>query len=95
MADQVLPYVPDAWVDHTKTKLGYEIALTRHFYKCVPPRPLIEIDAEIKVWVPRTRRPSSGDHPVLVDEPAQPIGSSNPGEVDVADKRRSRIERRR
>jgi putative transposase len=46
------------------------------------------------VWVPRTRRPSSGDHPVLVDEPAQLIGSSNPGEVDVADKRRSRIERR-
>ena len=49
MTTEVLPYVPDAWVDHTKTKLGYEIPLTRHFYKYVPPRPLAEIDAEIKV----------------------------------------------
>ena len=45
---EVLPYVPDAWVDHDKTKIGYEIPLTRHFYKYVPPRPLGEIDAEIK-----------------------------------------------
>jgi type I restriction enzyme M protein len=48
MAGEVLPYVADAWVDHTKTKIGYEIPLTRHFYKYVPPRPLAEIDAEIK-----------------------------------------------
>ena len=48
MAAEVLPYVPDAWVDHDKTKIGYEIPLTRHFYKYVPPRPLEEIDAEIK-----------------------------------------------
>ena len=48
MAAEVHPYVPDAWVDHTKTKIGYEIPLTRHFYKYVPPRPLAEIDAEIK-----------------------------------------------
>jgi type I restriction enzyme M protein len=48
VAAEVLPYVPDAWVDHTKTKVGYEIPLTRHFYKYVPPRPLAEIDAEIK-----------------------------------------------
>jgi type I restriction enzyme M protein len=48
MRDEVLPYVPDAWVDHDKTKIGYEIPLTRHFYKYVPPRPLEEIDAEIK-----------------------------------------------
>jgi type I restriction enzyme M protein len=48
MRDEVLPYVPDAWVDHTKTKIGYEIPLTRHFYRYVPPRPLEEIDAEIK-----------------------------------------------
>lgn len=47
MAAEVLPYVPDAWVDYTKTKLGYEVPLTRHFYKYVPPRPLTEIDAEI------------------------------------------------
>jgi type I restriction enzyme M protein len=48
MRDEVLPYVPDAWVDHAKTKVGYEIPLTRHFYTYVPPRPLDEIDAEIK-----------------------------------------------
>ena len=48
MREEVLPYVPDAWVDHTRTKIGYEIPLTRHFYKYVPPRPLGEIDAEIK-----------------------------------------------
>ena len=45
---EVLPYVPDAWVDYDKTKLGYELPLTRHFYKYVPPRPLKEIDTEIK-----------------------------------------------
>jgi type I restriction enzyme M protein len=48
MTAEVLPYVPDAWIDHDKTKIGYEIPLTRHFYKYVPPRPLAEIDAEIK-----------------------------------------------
>ena len=48
MAAEVLPYVPDAWVAHTKTKIGYEIPLTRHFYEYVPPRPLAKIDAEIK-----------------------------------------------
>jgi type I restriction enzyme M protein len=48
MRDEVLPYVPDAWVDHAKTNVGYEIPLTRHFYKYVPPRPLAEIDAEIR-----------------------------------------------
>jgi type I restriction enzyme M protein len=47
MRDEVLPYVPEAWVDHDRTKIGYEIPLTRHFYKYVPPRPLEEIDAEI------------------------------------------------
>ena len=48
MRDEVLPYVPEAWVDHDKTKVGYEIPLARHFYKYVAPRPLEEIDAEIK-----------------------------------------------
>ena len=48
MAAEVLPYVPDAWVDHAKTKVGYEIPLTRQFYRYVRPRPLAEIDAEIK-----------------------------------------------
>lgn len=45
---EVLPYVPDAWVDFDKTKIGYEIPLTRHFYKYAPQRPLADIDAEIK-----------------------------------------------
>ena len=45
---EVHPYVPDAWADHDKTKIGYEVPVTRHFYKYVPPRPLAEIDAEIK-----------------------------------------------
>jgi type I restriction enzyme M protein len=35
-------------VDHDRTKVGYEIPLTRHFYKYVPPRPLEKIDAELK-----------------------------------------------
>ena len=46
---EVLPYFADAWVDYDKTKIGYEIPLTRHFYKYRPPRPLAEIDSEIKV----------------------------------------------
>lgn len=48
MRDEVLPYVSEAWVDHNRTKIGYEVPLTRHFYKYVPPRALEEIDAEIK-----------------------------------------------
>ncbi|MYK61601.1 MAG: hypothetical protein F4034_06450 [Chloroflexi bacterium] len=45
---EVQPYVPDAWQDPSKTKIGYEIPLTRHFYTHTPPRSLHEIDAEIK-----------------------------------------------
>lgn len=45
---EVLPHVPDAWVDHEKTKVGYEIPFNRHFYVFKPPRPLDEIDAELK-----------------------------------------------
>ncbi|GGQ07398.1 type I restriction-modification system subunit M [Streptosporangium pseudovulgare] len=45
---EVLPHVPDAWVDHSKTKLGFEIPFTRHFYVYTPPRPLEEIDAELR-----------------------------------------------
>lgn len=48
MTVEVLPYVPDAWVDHDRTQIGYEIPLTRHFYVYTPPRPLEEIDAEIE-----------------------------------------------
>ncbi len=45
---EVLPHVPDAWIDHSKTKVGYEIPLNRHFYRYEPPRPLEVIAAEIK-----------------------------------------------
>ncbi len=45
---EVLPHVPDAWIDHDKTKVGYEIPLNRHFYQYEPPRPLETIEAEIK-----------------------------------------------
>lgn len=45
---EVKPHVPDAWIDEDKTKIGYEIPFTRHFYEYTPLRPLEEIDAEIK-----------------------------------------------
>jgi hypothetical protein len=48
MRGEVLPHVPDAWIDHDRTKLGYEIPFTRHFYVYTPPRPLAEIDAELR-----------------------------------------------
>ncbi|WP_435108684.1 type I restriction-modification system subunit M [Nocardiopsis synnemataformans] len=48
MEREVLPHVPDAWVDYSKTKIGYEIPFTRHFYVYTPPRPLEEIDVELK-----------------------------------------------
>ena len=44
---EVMPHVPNAWIDHSKTKVGYEIPFNRHFYKYVPPRPLEEIDADL------------------------------------------------
>ena len=43
----VRPHVPDAWIDESKTKVGYEIPLTRHFYKYTQLRPLDEIEKEI------------------------------------------------
>lgn len=45
---EVLPHVPDAWIDHDKTKKGYEIPFTRHFYEFKPLRPLEEIESDIK-----------------------------------------------
>lgn len=45
---EVKPHVPDAWIDWDKTKIGYEIPFTRHFYKYAPPRPLAEIDADLE-----------------------------------------------
>ena len=45
---EVLPHLPDAWMDRSKDKVGYEINFNRHFYMYIPPRPLEEIDAELK-----------------------------------------------
>ena len=50
---EVKPHAPDAWIDHEKTKVGYEIPFNRHFYVFTPPRPLAEIDAELKVVTDR------------------------------------------
>jgi type I restriction enzyme M protein len=45
---EVLPHAPDAWIDHEKTKVGYEIPFNRHFYVFEPPRDLAEIDTDLK-----------------------------------------------
>ena len=44
---EVFPHVPDAWMDRTKDKIGYEINFTKYFYKYQPLRPLDEIKADI------------------------------------------------
>lgn len=44
---EVLAHIPDAWIDHSKTTVGYEISFTRYFYAYTPPRSLEEITAEI------------------------------------------------
>jgi type I restriction enzyme M protein len=45
---EVLQYVPDAWIDHSKTVKGYEISFTRYFYNYEPPRSLEDIAADIE-----------------------------------------------
>ncbi len=50
---EVLPHAPDAWIDEKKSKVGYEIPFTRHFYEYQPPRPLEAIDADLKACVAR------------------------------------------
>lgn len=50
---EVRPHVPDAWVDATKTKMGYEIPFTRIFHKYEPPRALEEIDADLEARISR------------------------------------------
>lgn len=45
---EVLPHVPDAWMDRIKDKVGYEINFNRHFYRYTPPRHLREIDSDLK-----------------------------------------------
>jgi type I restriction enzyme M protein len=47
LTDEIHPYIPDAWIDHDKTRIGYEIPFTRQFYVYTPPRPVAEIRADI------------------------------------------------
>ena len=65
---EVVPHAPDAWIDHDKTKVGYEIPFNRHFYVFQPPRPLEEIDDDLKQVVKRIQSmlgeiAGSGGHP--------------------------------
>jgi type I restriction enzyme M protein len=48
LRENIVPYASDAWVDHSKTKIGYEIPFTRQFYIYSPPRPVEEIRNEIE-----------------------------------------------
>ncbi len=48
ISSEVLPYAPDAWIDESKTKIGYEISFTKHFYKPTPMRSIKEIVADIE-----------------------------------------------
>ncbi len=57
---EVRPHVPDAWIDESKTKVGYEIPFNRHFYVFKPPRSLDEIDAELKAVAGRIMRMLEG-----------------------------------
>jgi type I restriction enzyme M protein len=50
---EIAPHVPDAWIDHKKTKVGYEIPFTRIFYKYEPPRALEEIDRDLEAKIAR------------------------------------------
>ena len=45
---EVLPHTPDAWIDHERTKVGYEIPFRRYFYVFTPPRPLEAIDSDLR-----------------------------------------------
>lgn len=67
-AREVLPHVPDAWIDTTKCDaidgevgvVGFEIPFNRHFYVFEPPRPLAEIDADLKACTDRIKQMIEG-----------------------------------
>lgn len=52
---EVKPFAPDAWIDESRTKVGYEIPFTKHFYKYQEPRSLEEIDADLDAVLGRIR----------------------------------------
>lgn len=61
---EVIPHVPDAWIDESKTDaldgevgvVGFEIPFNRHFYVFQPPRPLAEIDRDLKACTDRIKQ---------------------------------------
>jgi type I restriction enzyme M protein len=65
---EVIPHVPDAWIDESKTDaldgevgiVGFEIPFNRHFYVFHPPRPLAEIDSDLKVCTDRIKQMIEG-----------------------------------
>ena len=59
-AREVLTHAPDAWIDHEKTKVGYEVPFNRHFYVFEPPRPLEEIDADLRMVTDRILKMIAG-----------------------------------
>jgi type I restriction enzyme M protein len=48
LAAEIHSHYPDAWIDFGRTKIGYEIPFTRYFYTFTPPRPTLEVRAEIE-----------------------------------------------
>lgn len=52
---EVLPHAQDAWIDHDKTRVGYEIPFNRQFYVFEPPRSLVEIDADLLLVTDRIK----------------------------------------
>ncbi len=60
LENEIRPYVVDAWIDHPKTKVGFEIPFTRQFYAYTPPRPFKEIATEIKDLETKIQRWMSG-----------------------------------
>ena len=49
LVKEIHPFISDAWIDHSKTKIGYEIPFTRQFYTFTTPRPVAEIRTEIEM----------------------------------------------
>jgi type I restriction enzyme M protein len=45
---EVQPHVPDGWMDRSKDRIGYEINFNRYFYRYTPPRPLSDIDEDLR-----------------------------------------------
>lgn len=53
--NEILPFAPDAWIDESKTQIGYELSFTKYFYKPVQLRPLAEIVADLKALEQETK----------------------------------------